>query len=156
MTCWSRNAALFITYGALQAVLIPAILEISSMSVNSEASRVRSLIKHFCRLKSIWKMDNLPSNAMFRYVLTFIERKWLYLVISLSMIVKHEFSYFETCICFRTEQLVARILSNKYIWLLLKYKTDELGTHSDPRRKNISITRNSLPWRRVKTNNCVV
>ena len=43
--------------------------------------------------------------------------------------------------CFGTEQLVARILSNKYIWLLLKYKTNELGTHSDPRRKNISNTR---------------
>ena len=44
---------------------------------------------------------------------------------------------FKTCICFRTEQLVARILSNKYIWLLLEYKTDELGTHSDSRQKNI-------------------
>ena len=43
-------------------------------------------------------------------------------------------------ICFRTEATseVARILSNKYIWLLLKYKTtDELGTHSYTRRKNI-------------------
>ena len=34
----------------------------------------------------------------------------------------------KTCICFRTEQLVARILSNKYIWLLLKYITE--GTDS--------------------------
>ena len=57
---------------------------------------------------------------------------------------------------FALKQLVARILSNKYIWLLLKYKTiDELGTHSDPRQKNIS-TYNSLSWRRVKTNNCIV
>ena len=46
---------------------------------------------------------------------------------------------------FALKQLVARILSNKYIWLLLKYKTtDELAIHSDPRRKNISIARNSL------------
>ena len=56
------------------------------------------------------------------------------------MIVKHEFNYFKTCICFCTEQLVTRILSNKYIWLLLKYKIDEMGTHFDPRRKSISIT----------------
>ena len=41
---------------------------------------------------------------------------------------------------FALKQLVAIILSNKCIWLLLKYKTtDKLGTHSDPRRKNISI-----------------
>ena len=96
-------------------------------------------------------MDNLPSNAMFRYVLIFSERKWLYFVICLNMIVG----------CFKTfalKQLVTRILWNIYIWLLLKYKTtDELGTRSDPRRKNISIyTHNSLSWRRVKTNNCVV
>ena len=91
-------------------------------------------------------MDNLPSNAMFRYMYVLIFSKWkrLYFIICLNMIVKHKFSYFKTCICFRTEQLVARILSNKYIWLLLKYKTDELGTHSDLRQKNISITRNSL------------
>ena len=48
-------------------------------------------------------MDNLPSNAMFRYVLIFSERKWLYFIICLNMIVKHAFSYFKTCICFRTE-----------------------------------------------------
>ena len=66
------------------------------------------------------------------------------------MIVKHEFSYFNTCICFHTEQLVARILSNKYIWLLLKYKTDELGTHSDPQQKSISITRDSM-WKQTIT-----
>ena len=79
-------------------------------------------------------MDNLPSNAMLRYVLVFSERKWLYFIICLNMIVKHEFSYFKTCICFAPKQVVARILSNKYIWLFLKYKTtDELGTHSDPR-----------------------
>ena len=58
-------------------------------------------------------MDNLPSDAMFRYVLIFSEWKWLYLIICLNMIVKHEFSYFKTCICFRTEQLVTKILSNK-------------------------------------------
>ena len=39
-------------------------------------------------------MDNLPSNAMFRYVLIFSERKWLYFIICLNMIVKHAFSYF--------------------------------------------------------------
>ena len=89
-------------------------------------------------------MDNLPFNAMFTYVLIFSERKWLYFIICLNMIVKHEFSYFKTCICFRTEQLVARILSNKYIWLLLKYKADKLETHSDPQQKNIFITHNSL------------
>ena len=90
-------------------------------------------------------MDNLPSNAMFTYVLIFSEQLWLYFIICLNMIVKHELSYFKTCICFRTEQLVARILSNKYIRLLLKYKTDELGTHSDPRRKSIPLhAHNSL------------
>ena len=68
----------------------------------------------------------------------------MYFINCLNMIVKHEFSYFKTCtgICFHTEQLVARILSNKYIWLLLKYKTE--GTDSDSRRKNISITHNSV------------
>ena len=46
---------------------------------------------------------------------------------------------------FALKQVVARILSNKYICLLLKYKTiDELGTHSNPRRNNIPNTRNSL------------
>ena len=30
---------------------------------------------------------------------------WLYFIICLNMIVKHEFSYFKTCICFHTEQL---------------------------------------------------
>ena len=49
--------------------------------------------------------------------------------LNIIIIVKHEFSYFKTCICFHTEQLVTRILSNKYIWLLLKYKTE--GTDSD-------------------------
>ena len=50
-------------------------------------------------------MDNLPSNKMFRYVLIFSEWKWLYFIICLNnfMIVKHEFGYFKTCICFRTE-----------------------------------------------------
>ena len=108
---------------ALTGGVDPGSLEISSMSLNSEASRVSFLIK---------------SNTF--------ARKWLYFIICFNMIVKHEFSYFKTYICFRTEQLVARILSNTYIWLLLKYKTDELGTHSDPRRKNIKlpITPNSL------------
>ena len=37
-------------------------------------------------------MDSLPSNAMFRYVLIFSERKWLYFIICYicCMIVKHE------------------------------------------------------------------
>ena len=48
-------------------------------------------------------MDNLPSSAMFRYVLIFSERKWLYFIVCLKMIVKHEFRYFKTCICFRIE-----------------------------------------------------
>ena len=41
-TCWSRNAALFIAYAGA-VVLISVILEISSMSLNSEASRVSFL-----------------------------------------------------------------------------------------------------------------
>ena len=48
------------------------------------------------------------------------------------MIVKHEFRYVSV---FALKQLVAGILSNKYIWL---------GTHSDPRRKNVSITHYSV------------
>ena len=44
----------------------------------------------------------------------------MYFINCLNMIVKHEFSYFKIRICFRIEQIVARILSNKYIWLLLK------------------------------------
>ena len=88
-------------------------------------------------------MDNLPSNAMFRYVLIFSEQKWLYFIICLNnfMIVKHEFGYFKHVSVFALKQLVARILSNKYVWLLLKYKTtDELGTHSDPwAKKRIHI-----------------
>ena len=125
----------------LHAVLIPVILEISSMSLNSEASRVLFLNQTLLQIEKYMK-NGQPCNAMFRYVLNFSERKRLYFIICLNMIVKHEFSYLKTCICFRTEQLVARILSNKYIWLLLKYKTEV--THSDPRRKNISITHNSL------------
>ena len=82
-------------------------------------------------------MDNLPSNAMFKCVLIFSEQKWLYFIICLNMIVKHESSYMGVSV-FALKQLVARILSKKYIWLLLKYKTtDELGTHSYTRRKNI-------------------
>ena len=131
----------------LQAVLIPVILEISSMSLNSEASRVLFLNQTFLKIEKYMKngqpslMDNLPSNAMFRYVLILSERKSSGCT---YMIVKHEFSYFKTCVCFCTEQLVARILSNKYIWLLLKYKIDELGTHSNPQRKCISITRDGV------------
>ena len=47
---------------------------------------------------------------------------------------------------FALKQLVARLLSNEIIYLAtFKYKaTDELGTPSDPQRKNISITCNSL------------
>ena len=56
---------------------------------------------------------------------------------------------------FALKQLVARILSNKYIWLLLKCTTtDELGTHYDPRRKNVSTK--VCPDGAVKTNNYVV
>ena len=57
------------------------------------------------QIENYVKMDNLPPSAMFRYVLIFSERKWLYLIICLNnfMIVKHEFGYFKTCICFRTE-----------------------------------------------------
>ena len=56
-------------------------------------------------------MDNLPSNAMFRYVLIFSEQKWLYFIVCLNIIVivKHEFGYFKTCICFRTEVVVVVI-----------------------------------------------
>ena len=90
----------------LQAVLIPVILEISSMSLNSEASRVSFLNQTLLQIENYIKMDNLPSNAMFRYVLIFSERKWLYFIVCLNMImsfVKHEFGYFKTCICFRIE-----------------------------------------------------
>ena len=55
MTCLSRNADLFIAYGALQAVLIPAILEISSMSVNSEASRVSFLNQTLLQIEKYMK-----------------------------------------------------------------------------------------------------
>ena len=89
----------------LQAVLIPAILEISSMSLNSEASRVSFLNQTLLQIENYIKMEKLPSNSMFRYVLIFSERKWLYFIICLNnfMILKHEFGYFKTCICFRTE-----------------------------------------------------
>ena len=53
----------------LQAVLIPAILEISSMSLNSEASRVSFLNQTLLQIENYIKMDKLPSNSMFRYVL---------------------------------------------------------------------------------------
>ena len=85
----------------LQAVLITVILEISSMSLNSEASRVSFLNQTLLQIENYIKMDNLPSNA----ILIFSERKWLYFIICLNnfMIVKHEIGYFKTCICFRTE-----------------------------------------------------
>ena len=58
---------------------------------------------------------------------------------------------------FALKQLAPKILSNKYIWLLLKYKTtDDLETHSDPRQKNRSITPTSLSWQSLKANNCIV
>ena len=78
----------------LQAVLIPVILEISSMSLNSEASRVLFLNQTFLKIEKYMKngqpslMDNLPSNTMFRYVLIFSERKSSGCT---YMIVKHEF-----------------------------------------------------------------
>ena len=98
---WSRYHLLCLH---LQAVLISVILEISSMSLNSEASHVSFLNQTLLQTENYIKMDNLPSNAMFRYVLIFSERKWLYFIVCLNMIVKHEFGlYFKTCICFRTE-----------------------------------------------------
>ena len=48
-------------------------------------------------------MDKLPSNAMFRYVLIFSKRKRLYFIVCLNMIVKQEYDYFKTGICFHTE-----------------------------------------------------
>ena len=87
----------------LQAVLILVVLEISSVSLNSEASRVSFLNQTLLQIENYIKMDNLPCNAMFRYVLIFSERKWLYFIVCLTMIVKHEFGYFKTCICFCTE-----------------------------------------------------
>ena len=87
----------------LQAVLIPVILEISSMSLNSEASRVSFLNQALLQTENYIKKV-LPSNAMFRYVLIFSEWKWLYFIVCLTMIVKHEFGSFKTCnICFHTE-----------------------------------------------------
>ena len=87
----------------LQAVLILVIWEISPMSLNIEASRVSFLNQSLLQIENYIKMDNLPSNAMFRYVLVFSERKWLYLSFVWMWNVKHEFGFFKTCICFRTE-----------------------------------------------------
>ena len=89
----------------LQVVLIPVILEISSMLLHSEASCVSFLNQILLQIENYIKMGNLPSNAMFRYVLIFSERKWLYRIICLNnfVIVKHEFGYFKTRICFCTE-----------------------------------------------------
>ena len=73
------------------------------MSLNGEASRVSFLNQTLLKIENYIKMDNLPSNAMFRYVIIFSERKWLYFIICLNMIVG----------CFKTfalKQLVARIL----------------------------------------------
>ena len=50
-------------------------------------------------------MDNLPSNAIIRCVLIFSERKWLYFIICLNMIVKHESSYTGVSV-FALKQLV--------------------------------------------------
>ena len=103
----------------------------------------RSLIKHFCRLKSIWKMDNLPSNAMFRYVLIFSERKWLYFIICLSMIDDCEtwiqlHVFFKKYVSvFALKQLVARILSNIYIWLLLKIQNNRGEKTSITRKQSV-------------------
>ena len=58
----------------LLAVLIPVILEISSMPLNCEASRVLFLNQTLLQIENYIKMDNLPSNAMFRYVLIFSEQ----------------------------------------------------------------------------------
>ena len=76
----------------------------------------------------------------------------MYFIICLNIIVKYQFNFKHVSV-FALKQLVARTLSNKYIWLLLKYKTtDELETHSDPQRKNISITRNSLTTMALSSN----
>ena len=81
----------------MQAVLIPVILEISSMSLNSEAFRVSFLNQTLLQIQKYMK-NGQPSNAMFRYVLIFSDGSGC-----TYMIVKHEFSYFKTCICFCTE-----------------------------------------------------
>ena len=100
----------------LQAVLISVILKISSMSLNSEASHVSFLNQTLLQIEKYIKNGQDMNSVILKHVSVFA-----------------------------LEQLVTRILSSKFIWLLLKYKTtDELGTHSDPRRKNISITHNSL------------
>ena len=78
----------------LQAVLIPVILEISSLLLNSEASHVSFLNQTLLQIEKYMKNGhNLPSDAMFRYVLIFSEWKWQYFIICVNMIVKHEFSY---------------------------------------------------------------
>ena len=137
----------------LQAMLIPVILEISSMSLNSEASHVSFLNRTLLQIENYIK-NGQPSFQcqcldMFYFLangsgstLSFV---WIILWLwnMNSAILKH-------VSVFALKQLVARILSNKYIWLLLKYKTtDVLGTYSDLRRK--TYPHNSLSWRRVKT-----
>ena len=61
----------------LQAVLIPVILEISSMSINSEGSRVSFLNQTLFQVEKYIKngQPSFQMNAMFRYVLIFSERK---------------------------------------------------------------------------------
>ena len=56
-TCWSCNATLFITYAhtCRPVVVIPVILEISSMSLNSEASRVSFLNQTLLQIEKYMK-----------------------------------------------------------------------------------------------------
>ena len=91
---------------ALASDVDPVILEISSMSLDSEASRVSFLNSTLLQIENYIKNEQPSFPAMQCLdVLIFSERKWLYFIICLNnfMIVKHEFGYFKTCICFRTE-----------------------------------------------------
>ena len=51
----------------LQAMLIPVILEMSSMSLNSEASRVSFLNQTLLQIKNYIKMDNLAWGEYSQY-----------------------------------------------------------------------------------------
>ena len=53
--CWSRNAAVYYLCMRLQAVLIPVVLEISSMSLSSEASRVSFLNQTLLQIENYVK-----------------------------------------------------------------------------------------------------
>ena len=51
----------------LQAMLIPVILEMSSMSLNSEASRVSFLNQTLLQIENYIKMDNLAWGEYSQY-----------------------------------------------------------------------------------------